>query len=246
MGFGTEQVEKTLHELFPKARIARMDRSVIKGKDGLENTLTAISRREIDILIGTQMIAKGHDFPGIALVGILLADASLNLPDFRANERTFQIVTQVAGRAGRADSFGEVVVQTIHPDHPVLRAAAENRAVDFYSSELAARKQFGFPPFSRVAMLRFQHRHPKRVESYAKEVVELLHGEVQARELRCAILGPAEAPLNKIKNFYRWQCLIRSGSVNSLAELLRCASNHAKLTRSPVQMAIDVDPISSL
>lgn len=246
LGVGTEQVQKTLQELFPKARVGRMDRSVIKGRDELESVLASIARREVDIVIGTQMIAKGHDFPGIALVGILLADSSLNLPDFRANERTFQIITQVAGRAGRADIPGEVVVQTVHPDHPVLRAAAEHRSVDFYSTELASRKQWGFPPFARLAMLRFQHRQPKKVEDFSLEMAQRLRQVIEKKALECTILGPAEAPLNKLKNMYRWQCLLKSHSVVTLRELIFYANHFAEEKKSSVQIAFDIDPISAM
>jgi primosomal protein N' (replication factor Y) len=197
-------------------------------------------------VIGTQMTAKGHDFPGIALVGILVADASLNLPDFRANEKTFQVVTQVSGRAGRAETPGEVIIQTINPDHPVLLAAAENRAIDFYRVELETRQQFGFPPYQRLAMLRFQHGNVKKVEAFANEVVRFVETRIKKRESRCVLLGPSEAPLSRIKNQHRWQCLIKSESVKDLQNLLHSLQQYAAQAKSTVRLDIDVDPISTM
>lgn len=246
MGLGTEQVEKSLINIFPKARICRMDRGVIRNKKDLEKVLNRIQKRDVDIVIGTQMITKGHDFPGIALVGILLADASLNLPDFRANERTFQIITQVSGRAGRADIPGEVYIQTIHPEHPVLMSASHHQQDEFYRNELASRKLFQFPPFHRAVMLRFQHSNPQRVQEFAYQVVRLLQKEASAKFPGCQILGPAEAPISKLKKMYRWQCLIKSESVKELQIVLRLLFDWEKRQKSNIQIAADVDPVSLL
>jgi primosomal protein N' (replication factor Y) len=220
MGLGTEQVEKSISRIFPKAKIARLDRSIVKTRRELEAVLNSIALSQVDLIIGTQMIAKGHDFPGIALVGILMADASLNLPDFRAHEKTFQIITQVSGRAGRGTKPGEVIIQTLNPAHPVLLAAAEHRAVDFYRSELQARREFGFPPYQRLAMLRFQHPNQKTIELFSQEIVEFACREMKRKKLSCSILGPSEAPLGRLKNLYRWQSLIKSESVKDLQWLL--------------------------
>lgn len=246
MGVGTEQVEKEMKLIFPEARIARMDRSVIKGRKDLEEILNTIHAKSIDIVIGTQMIAKGHDFPGVSLVGILIADSSLNIPDFRAHEKTFQAMTQVSGRAGRATTPGEVVVQTINPEHPVLLAAAENRIEDFYRQELAARKQFGFPPYQRMAMLRFQHRNLKTVEIFSYEMASFVRSHSQKKGYGIQVVGPSEAPLSKLKNLYRWQCMIRAESVKQLQIILRAANEYAVFRKTSVQFAVDVDPVSAL
>ncbi|NBX67573.1 MAG: primosomal protein N' [Proteobacteria bacterium] len=246
MGLGTEQVEKTLQSIFPKARICRMDRGVIKNKKDLERILNRIHEREVDFIIGTQMIAKGHDFPGIALVGVLLADASLNLPDFRANERTFQVVTQVSGRAGRADTPGEVIIQALNPGHPVLLAASHQDQEEFYRTELATRKLFQFPPFHRAVMLRFQHTNPQRVETFANQVVRIIQSELNRRFPKCQILGPTEAPISKVKKMYRWQCLVKTESVKEIQTLLKMLFDWEKLQKSNVKMAVDVDPINLL
>jgi len=246
MGAGTEQVERELKEILPKARIIRMDRGAIKTRQDLEMILNTIQNREIDIVIGTQMIAKGHDFPGVSLVGVLMADASLNLPDFRSNERTFQIITQVSGRAGRAENPGEVVIQTLNPEHPVLQAAAENRSVDFYRNELASRRQFGFPPFHRAAMIRFQHKSLPVVEKFSMEVVHWLQKQAAKRNMTAMVLGPASAPLGRLKNLYRWQCMLKGESVKDLQTLLRGLQEYVVFRKSPVSVALDVDPISSM
>ena len=165
--------------------LSSITQSFTKPDGNIQKILDQINQRQVDIVIGTQMVTKGHDFPGIALVGILLADASLNLPDFRANERTFQIITQVAGRAGRAEVPGEVYIQTIHPEHPVLLSASRYQQDEFYRTELAARKVFQFPPFHRAVMLRFQHSQPAKVESFAYQVVRILQKESEKAQKEC-------------------------------------------------------------
>jgi primosomal protein N' (replication factor Y) (superfamily II helicase) len=243
IGVGTEQVEKELRGIFPEARIARMDRSVVKTRTDLETILTSISNREIDIVIGTQMLAKGHDFPAIALVGILMADATLNLPDFRANERTFQIITQVSGRAGRGEIPGEVVVQCLNPDSPVLLQAIGHEVDRFYTSEIEARSALGFPPSKRLAMLRFQHKNPSRVEDFAEVVVRFL---VSRKLPGTQVLGPAEAPLSRIKGLHRWHCLIKSDSVAEMQKMMGLATQYADHLKSGVQMAVDIDPVNCM
>lgn len=243
LGVGTEQVEKELKALIPEARIARMDRSVIKTRAELEGILTSVANREVDIVIGTQMLAKGHDFPGIALVGILMADATLNMPDFRAGERTFQIITQVSGRAGRGDVRGEVIVQSLNPDAPVLHQAIQGESRAFYTAELEARKQLGFPPMKRLAMLRFQHKNAQRVQEIAERVVNYLSSR---NNEAIQILGPAEAPLARIKNLYRWHCLIKSDSVREMQRTLHLALEYNDYLKSGVQMAVDVDPVNCM
>ena len=244
IGLGTEQVEKTIKSIFPKASVARMDRGVIKGKKDLEKVLERIQKREVDIVIGTQMVAKGHDFPGIALVGVLMADASLNLPDFRSYERTFQVITQVSGRAGRGETPGEVIIQTLNPEHPVLLAASRHQQESFYRDELSARKLFQFPPFHRAVMLRFQHTNPKNVENFAYQVTELLQKEAPRRFANSQILGPSEAPLARIKKMYRWQCLVKSESVKEIQVMLKLLFEWEKKQKSTVQLSVDVDPIN--
>lgn len=243
LGVGTEQVEKELQALLPDARIARMDRSVIKTRSDLEGILNSVANREVDVVIGTQMLAKGHDFPGIALVGILMADATLNMPDFRANERTFQIITQVSGRAGRGDRPGQVIVQTLNPESPVLLQAIQGDAEAFYKAEMSSREQVGFPPVKRLAMLRFQHKSQVQVQDFAERIVAFL---ISRQISAIQILGPAEAPLSRIKGLFRWHCLIKSDNVRDLQRAMHLAREYAEHLKAPVQMAVDVDPINCM
>lgn len=248
LGVGTEQVEKYLCELFPTARIGRMDRAAVKNRQDLEKTLTSLAAGELDIVVGTQMVAKGHDFPGIALVGILVADAGLNIPDFRSAERTFQVLTQVGGRAGRADVKGEVIIQSYSPDHPAVEMASKAAFTEFYDRELAHRESFGFPPFSRMALLRFQHRDATEVRRFSETLCMFLRQRFQRVDANTKIelLGPSEAPIAKLKNMYRWHCLVKSSSIPALHTLLADAWKFHEHTKSHVQLAIDVDPVNSL
>jgi primosomal protein N' (replication factor Y) len=248
LGLGTEQVEQTLQKLFPEANIGRLDRSIVKSKGELENVLSQVHENNTDILIGTQMIAKGHDFPNVTLVGILLADASLNIPDFRATERTYQILTQVSGRAGRGEKKGRVFLQTYQPTHSLFKNLIENNFSTFYVSEFENRKSFGFPPFSRLAFLKFQHNNPTKIENETHALVVELHRYIEKNQLQkvLQILGPSAAPISKIKNKYRWQCLIKSASVKDLQNVLRYAQQFSQHRKFAFQMAIDVDPIQSL
>jgi primosomal protein N' (replication factor Y) (superfamily II helicase) len=248
LGVGTEQVEKYLVELFPHARIGRMDRAAVKNREDLEATLTALATGKLDIVVGTQMVAKGHDFPGIALVGILVADAGLNIPDFRSAERTFQVLTQVGGRAGRADIKGEVVIQTYFPEHPAIQLAAKQSLEEFYDKELAHRQAFHFPPYSRMALLRFQHRDPVEVRRFAETLCMFLRQRFNKTDANAKIelLGPSEAPIARLKNLYRWHCLVKSSSIPALHHLLADAWKFHEHTKSHVQLAIDVDPVNSL
>jgi primosomal protein N' (replication factor Y) len=240
-GAGTERVEEEAKKLFPEARIARMDSDTTSRKGDAERILRGLDRGEIDILVGTQMITKGHDFPEITLVGVLAADASLNIPDFRAAERTFQILTQVSGRGGRGDQPGRVVVQTFNPGHYAIRRAQEHDYAGFYADEIPLRRELGYPPFSRLIGLHFSC--PKKAEG-KKAVAEI--GK-RARELAATIaggkadvIGPAESPLVRLRGRYRWQMLLRgaeSGPLHLLAEKLLEGAGRG------LEIQVDVDPV---
>ncbi|MFZ7128216.1 MAG: replication restart helicase PriA [Desulfobacterales bacterium] len=248
MGLGTEKVELTLSKRFPGARIARMDRDTTGRKGRLVGILKALKNREIDILVGTQMVAKGHDFAHITLVGIVCADLSLSFPDFRAGERTFQLLAQVAGRAGRGERPGRVILQTYNPDHFSIQAARAQDTQAFYEQEIRIRMQLAYPPFSRMAQIRIAARDAGKASAAAGALGEkgrqLL---ADSREYRSTIrlLGPAEAPLARIAGRHRWQILIfgaRSGPLHRfLAELT--AGDPPYAAKGGVQLAIDVDPV---
>src|SRR5262249_6532051 len=195
LGTGSEKVEDELHREFPTARIARMDRDTVSGKRHFESVLNGFREGNFDILVGTQMIAKGHDIPNVTLVGIVSADVGLGLPDFRAGERTFQLLTQAAGRAGRGNLPGIVVIQTINPEHYAIRFASEQNYSGFYEKEIQFRKLMRYPPFAALANVLI--RSPKQEEALAMsaELGRLLDPPPEGLK----VLGPAEAPVPKLK-----------------------------------------------
>ena len=244
MGVGTEKVEASLRTLLPGARLARMDRDTTRGP-ALGQLLRAFRAREKDILIGTQMIAKGHDFPGVTLVGVLLADQSLKFPDFRAAERTFQLLTQVAGRAGRGDRPGRVLVQTYDPRHYSLRRARHHDYAGFLDDELALRRERGYPPFVYLALVRVTAPDAGAARAEAEHAARVVLGTDQRRAL--GVLGPSPAPIERIKGRSRWHVLVRSPSRKALHTALATLRNDLDQRRGrATSVAIDVDPVSLL
>ncbi len=240
-GFGTELIENEINKYFPNLTIARIDSDSVKTKNYLSKTLKDFKEQKIDILLGTQMVAKGLNFPGVRLVGIISADSSLHLPDFRAGERTFSLITQVSGRAGRYTPDGLVIIQTFDPSNTAIKLAAENRQEEYYRDEIAKRKMLGFPPFSRLVRLVFRGSNESDVINYADRVyISLSDWKLDKTE----ILGPAECPIKKISKNYRYQILLRTNNFNVTHE----AVEHLKqiVTKTKVYMEIDVDPVSLL
>jgi len=241
LGLGSERVEEELHQQFPTARIARLDRDTVTGKRQYESILHEFREGNYDILVGTQMIAKGHDIPNVTLVGVISADVGLGIPDFRAAERTFQLLTQVAGRAGRGNVPGIVLVQTINPDHYAVRLAAAQDYQGFYVKELAFRRALHYPPFSAMANV--------LVRSEQKEDAMRMSSELALRLTpppeKLKIMGPAEAPVARLKNEYRYQFLIKAASRKALNELLQSLRLFAQEHKwGATALVIDVDPLS--
>ena len=248
LGLGTEKVEATVKMLFPQASVARMDRDTTRRKGSMIKILKGLRNRTIDILVGTQMVAKGHDFPNITLVGIICADLSLNFPDFRAGERTFQLLAQVAGRAGRGVVPGRVLLQTYNPDHFSILSATEQDFKPFYKTEIGFRKGLNYPPFSRVVQIKISGKNKEKTRQHAETVGDLCHTLKQKnRSLSKSleILGPIEAPLFKIAKKYRWQILLKGLEVRSLHRFLHNLwfENRATIDRRDVKVVLDVDPI---
>ncbi len=245
-GVGTEQIERALQDCFPDAAVNRMDRDAALRPGAQRRILREWRDGEIDILVGTQMVSKGHDVPGVTLVGVLLADLSLNVPDFRAAERTFQLLVQVAGRAGRGDAPGRVLVQTLRPSHPSLDAAVRHDYAGFMAGELERRRELGYPPFARLVTLRLDGKDGAAVERAATRLAERLR--VQADRLGLgigAVLGPAPPPVERVRGRWRWQVLLRAAAVPALRSLGRAARTaEAPLRRRGVRLVIDVDPYS--
>lgn len=250
-GIGTEKVEEEVRKLFPNARTSRMDSDNIKTRDDYEKALEAMKKREIDILIGTQMISKGLDFPSVTLVGIIAADTTLNLPDFRSPERTFQLITQVAGRAGRGEVEGNVVLQTYNPEHYSIGAAMKNDYKDFFQSELELRREFGYPPFKEIATITLFGRDFNKVrESMEKSSLALMESVREAGLVDVEILGPNPSPLEKINNNYRWQILLKFGYNHGrdMRNIIRrvYTIDKGSLIEKDVKTSIDINPNSIL
>lgn len=253
-GTGTQRVEEELYRAFPGIRVIRMDVDTTGAKGAHEKLLTAFGRREADVLLGTQMVAKGLDFPYVTLAGVIAADTSLHLPDFRAAERTFQLLTQVAGRAGRHDLPGEVVVQTYSPDHYAIRAARGHDYDAFVREELRVRRLMSYPPFCRLALATLSHPElPKLVEAAETFAAELrraaaAEGLLQPlagpAETAMELIGPAASPIPRLKDRYRWQVMIKYRGIVDAAGLIRRAAAAAAADRSAgdVQISVDIDP----
>ncbi|MEO8370893.1 MAG: primosomal protein N' [Candidatus Solibacter sp.] len=241
LGVGSERVEEELHRAFPTARIARLDRDTVTGKRQYEIILDGFRAGDYDMLVGTQMIAKGHDIPNVTLVGVVSADMGLGMPDFRAAERTFQLLTQVAGRAGRGSLPGIVLVQTINPDHYAVRLAAAQDYNAFYEKELNFRRMMHYPPFAAMANVLVRAEKKEAAMRMSSELGFLLTPAPE--NLR--ILGPAEAPVPRLKNEYRYQFLIKAASRKSLNELLQRIRGFAVENKwGATALVIDVDPLT--
>jgi primosomal protein N' (replication factor Y) len=241
LGTGSERVEDELHQLLPTARIGRLDRDSAAGKGAFEQILQSFRAGEIDILVGTQMIAKGHDIPNVTLVGVVLADIGLSMPDFRAAERTFQLLTQAAGRSGRGDAPGRVIVQTLSPEHYAVRLAAEQDYEGFYKKEMEFRKWLRYPPFAAVANVLLRAEKQQDALDMATQLGYLLHPPPEG----IRVIGPAEAPVPRLKNEYRYQILLKAAKRAVLRDALNQLRAFAQKDRWPATaLVVDVDPIS--
>ena len=240
VGFGTERVQAELERRWPAARVARLDRDTVRRRGAAARLLQRVARRELDVLVGTQMVAKGHDFPGVTLVGVVSADIGLGVPDFRAAERTFQLLTQVAGRAGRGSAPGEAIVQTLHPGHYAIRHACDQAYAPFYQEELRFRRALRYPPVvSLVSAVVHGTIRDRTVRDSAA-----LAARLRAAPGRFTVLGPAPAPLARLRGRYRVQIFLKGGRRVEMREaLLRVLDEHPRLKRS---VLVDVDPVSML
>jgi primosomal protein N' (replication factor Y) (superfamily II helicase) len=247
-GFGTERVEEEVTRLFPGMSVARIDTDTVKKKGELDRLIVDFRAGKIDILLGTQMVAKGLNFPGVRLVGVVMADTALHLPDFRAAERTFALIVQVAGRAGRFFPDGRVLVQSYKPDNPAVSLAAQARLADFYAWELRTREMTGFPPYSRLVRFVFRSREQAACRTAAKKFAQglaPLFGEADSLGDDAEILGPAECPVAKVAQNYRYHVLARSAAFGPMHRIL---SEYYRDFRPEggVYVEVDVDPVSLL
>ena len=250
-GTGIQKAEEMLRADFPGARILRMDQDTTRGKTGHIDIIGKFERREADILLGTQMVSKGLNFPGVALVGVLAADIGLHFPDFRAAERTFQLLSQVAGRAGRADSDGEVVIQTYFPDEPAILAARDHDYGEFYKKEILEREALGYPPFGKLARFLLLGIDEAKVRGLLADIAAGLRAQSRAvRAARSAfaplsVLGPAPAVWARLKNEFRYCLLLKSASPRILGDAVYSVRKSVKVPKG-MRLVIDVDPVNML
>jgi primosomal protein N' (replication factor Y) len=240
-GVGIQKIEREVARLFPAARIARLDLDAVRRRGSAAAILRAFRARQLDFLLGTQMVTKGFDFPGVTLVGVIVADLQLYLPDFRAAERTFQLLTQVAGRAGRGDQPGEVIMQSFDPDHPALRAASAQDFKAFYAREARERRELSYPPFGHLVEIEISGKGAERVIKGGTRVKQLFARASRASEIE--ILGPAPKPLARLVGRERWHVLVRAASRSALRGVLAEVLPKLRVERLPgLRLAVDVDP----
>ena len=234
LGVGTQKVEEEVRSLFPHARVVRWDSDVTTKRKAHEQLLSKLRNQEADILVGTQMVAKGLDLPGVALVGVVNADTGLNFPDFRAGERTFQLLCQVAGRAGRGFTPGRVIIQTYCPEHYAIKAASKHNYTEFYIQELSYRRQFGYPPFGHLARLIFNHTNEAKCLNEAQRVARLLMGEIRRRGLAdVRLIGPAPSFIPRVRGHYQWQILLCGDRISEFLASIAL----------PRGWIVDIDPV---
>ncbi|HEX7478367.1 MAG TPA: primosomal protein N' [Polyangiales bacterium] len=245
LGLGTEKLEAALAERFPAARVARLDRDTAAA-DGVGVVMERMRRGEIDILVGTQMVTKGHDIPGVTVVGVILADQSLAFPDFRAPERTFQLLTQVAGRAGRGERPGQVILQTYQPAHPAVLCAGTHDYLGFCREELTARKELSYPPFSRLCAVRVDAGADDQARRVVKQLAEVGTRHPRVQNGSVALLGPAPAPIERLRGRYRYRFLLRAADRRDLRSVALAIAQRIDEGVSPARASVDIDPVSML
>jgi primosomal protein N' (replication factor Y) len=242
LGLGIQRVETEVAAQFPSARIGRLDRDSVRRKGALEQTLTAFAQGELDVLVGTQMLAKGHDYPGVTLVGVVTADVGLRIPDWRASERTFQLLVQVAGRAGRGNQPGRVIIQTFCPEHDALRCAVSHDISSFHAREMLLRKELSYPPYARLALIRTESALESEASRAAQRASDVLRQEAARHGDAVSVLGPAPAPLARLKGIWRYQVLLKSSSHAARAAVMAPLQRELGHGGSAVRIILDVDP----
>jgi len=254
LGVGTERMEEDIRARFPRHKLLRMDSDTMRGRDSHEKALNAFRRGDIDILLGTQMIAKGLDFPNVTLVGVLSADTIVNMPDFRAGERTFQLLCQVAGRTGRGPKGGQVIVQTYNPEHYSIKCAALHDYDGFAKKELEYRKQLYYPPYERLARIVLRGKNDQDVKKKSMDIAEKLREAIRLtagvaqsdrHKYKVEVLGPAPAPIARVKDNFRWHLIVKADNSENLSTILKNIESENRHSKK-VQMMIDVDPYALL
>ncbi|MDD5424094.1 MAG: primosomal protein N' [Candidatus Omnitrophica bacterium] len=239
-GVGTQKIESEAARIFPAARIARMDTDATVKRGSHKQILDDFRKHKLDILIGTQMIAKGHDFPRVTLVGVISADTALNLPDFRSGERTFNLLTQVAGRAGRGSEAGRVIIQTFSPDHYAVRKSVDHDYAGFFDEEIKFRRELGYPPFNHIIDIKLRGRNEERVIKAAHDLAAVLAAHIEGKDID--LVGPAPEFISKIKGQYRWSMFLKGSKPRDMCGYIDKALE-GLAGKSAVTIAVDVDPL---
>ncbi len=249
-GTGTQKLEEQVKSLFPQASTIRMDIDTVTKKNSHEDILNRFKNDRIDILIGTQMVVKGHDFPNVTLVGVIAADSSLNIDDYRAHERTFQTLTQVAGRAGRGKDKGEVIIQTYNPDTFCIQYAQKQDYKLFYDTEIHLRKQLRYPPFCDIILIGISSKSQKELETIANKIYEDLKEKIKTEKLQILLYKPVPAPIDRIKNKFRWRiivkCKIDEKIINSISDTMDKINSQNKNNKNDTRIIVDVNPTNML
>jgi primosomal protein N' (replication factor Y) len=252
LGIGTEAVENDIKKFFPQARVARVDRDEIQNRQDLESVIERMENNEIDILIGTQMISKGLDFPNLKLVGLILADIGFNLPDFRSGERSFQLITQMSGRAGRHvkenEKPGKVILQTFNPENESITYALRSDFEGYAQFDLSNRQMLDYPPFGKIVSFRVQSKKMAEALDVVKKLAFRCHSLIEKNDkyAEMEILGPAESPIFKIRGDFRYQLLVKSKNKNLVNQFVKQVLHNEKWVPSAVRIITDVDPQSML
>jgi primosomal protein N' (replication factor Y) len=244
LGLGTQRLEEEVRSHFPDSRIERLDRDTARRRGFTEGVLRCLRSGELDIVIGTQMIAKGHDFPGVRLVGVVLADIGLNLPDFRAAERTFQLLTQVAGRAGRGRNPGRVIIQTFDPDHYGIRPVKSHDYEVFYAEELRRRASLAYPPFGRLVHAVVSAENEGSAGAAADRLAAAVRNDPAAAGVE--VLGPAPSPLARLRGRYRFQLLLKARAAEPLLRAAECIVRSSAALPKGVAASVDSNPMNML
>ncbi len=242
-GTGTQKLEAEIHKLFPEASTIRLDVDTVSKKNSHEQILDKFQTENIDILIGTQMVVKGHHFPNVTLVGVIAADGSLNIDDFRANEKTFQILTQVAGRAGRGKEAGRVIIQTYNPDNFAIECSKNQEADLFYQTEMSLRKQLKYPPFCDIILIGITSNNEKEVIEISQKLHQYMKKKLIEEKLGIILYSPVPAPIDKIKNKYRWRIIIKCKFDNNIMETIhQMLKEYEKMKKSNTRVIVDLNP----
>lgn len=246
-GTGTQKLEEEIHKIFPEASTIRMDIDTVTKKNSHEEILKTFTEKQIDILIGTQMVVKGHHFPNVTLVGVVAADSSLNMGDYLASERTFDLLVQVAGRAGREKEKGKAIIQTYNPDHFCIQYAKKQDYIGFYNDEIALRKQLKYPPFCDIIVMEFSGTEEEKVKKACQDVFAFYEGKAKERSLDLLLLKPMPCPVDKIKNRYRWRMVIKAKRTEKLIDFIELGAQYFYQKKyRDIRMILDTNPTSMI